>query len=194
MGAAFAVALALALMTLVIQGTGPEGVRMGLRVTARWAFLLFWPAYAGGAIATLFGRGFQTLARRGREFTLAFAAALLVHGGLVVWLFHLSVRPPVSNRTLIIFGTGLIWASLLALLSIRSLSGMLPSRIQWIVSTVAIEYLALAFLFDFARNPFRGSLLNLVAYLPFLFLAVAGPVLRVAALAWRWSQARRPAG
>jgi hypothetical protein len=55
-----------------------------LRLTARWSFLLFWMAYTGSAMGALFGPAFEVLARRGREFGLAYAAAHLIHLGLVV--------------------------------------------------------------------------------------------------------------
>jgi hypothetical protein len=57
---------------------------LALELTARWSFLLFWLAYAGNAVAILFGAQLAA----GREFGLAFASAHLVHIGLVVWLFH----------------------------------------------------------------------------------------------------------
>jgi len=190
MGAAFGAGVALALVILVSQGTGETGIETALRVTARWAFLFFWPAYAGSAMAALFGPPVQPMAQRGREFGLAFASALLVHVGLIAWLYHISVRMPFSKSTLIIFGTGLFWTYVLTLLSIKRLSAILGARIWRIVRTLGMEYIALAFLLDFARNPFRGSLMNLVAYLPFLFLAVAGPALRLAALALRLTRPR----
>ena len=59
-------------------------------VTARWSFLFFWMAYAGRAMATLFGPGFAPLARRGREFGLAYAAAMLTHVGLLIWILELT--------------------------------------------------------------------------------------------------------
>jgi hypothetical protein len=54
--AAFLVALALAVIILVIFGIGERGTAIALRATARWSFLLFWSAYAGGAIACLWPR------------------------------------------------------------------------------------------------------------------------------------------
>ena len=39
------------------------------------------------------GPRFESLARRGRDFGLAFAAALSVHLGLVVWFCHISTPP-----------------------------------------------------------------------------------------------------
>src|SRR3954469_6308105 len=84
MGAAFAAALAITAITLVAQGTDNKATRLALELTARFSFVLFWLAYAGGAMAALFR--IDALAGRGREFGLAFAAAHLVHIGLVIWL------------------------------------------------------------------------------------------------------------
>ena len=75
MGAAFGIALTIATAVLVLGGTDNKSIRLALELTARWSFLLFWLAYAGGALATLFGWG--VLAGRGREFGVAFAAAHL---------------------------------------------------------------------------------------------------------------------
>ena len=77
MGVAFGVALGIAAAVLTLYGTDPKGLVAALRMTARWAFLLFWMAYIGGAMTT-------PLARRGREFGLAYAAAMLVHVGLEI--------------------------------------------------------------------------------------------------------------
>ena len=81
---AFGIALVLAAAVLAIKGVDAKSLVIALRLTARWSFLLFWVAYAGGAMATLFGPALEPLARRGREFGLAYAAAQLIHLGLVV--------------------------------------------------------------------------------------------------------------
>ncbi|HWM62145.1 MAG TPA: hypothetical protein VNN98_08325, partial [Rhizomicrobium sp.] len=94
MGTAFAIALAITVTVLVLRGTDNKSIRLALELTARWSFLLFWLTYAGGALATLFGWAF--LAGRGREFGLAFAAAHLVHIGLVVWLYQISIKAPLG--------------------------------------------------------------------------------------------------
>ena len=80
MGAAFAVALALTIAVFAVKGID---IVQALRLTARWSFLLFWLAYAGGAMATLFGPTLKPIAAHAREFGLAYAAAQLVHLGLV---------------------------------------------------------------------------------------------------------------
>jgi hypothetical protein len=79
MGCAFCAALALATIVLAVFGLGERGTDVALQATARLSFLLFWPAYAGGGLATL-GSVFAFLPHRARDFGLAFASAHLVHG------------------------------------------------------------------------------------------------------------------
>ena len=189
MAASFLVGL---VIVFVIQtGAGPgERVTMALRATARWSFLLFWLASAGGALTTLFGSRFQALARSARDFGLAFASAHLVHLGVVAWVYYASPDPP-ARSTLIFFGIAAIWTYVLAILSIKRLSALLNPRVWRTVRTVGVEYISLAFLTDFAKNPFQGGVLAVANYLPFLALAIAGPLLRLAALVKRLSQVRR---
>ena len=85
MGAAFFVSLALAAIVLSRNGTGEHALVPALQLTARWSFLLFWIAYAGGAVAALFGSALAPLGQRGREFGLAYASAMTVHFSLVIW-------------------------------------------------------------------------------------------------------------
>src|SRR5271155_5716660 len=93
MSAAFLFAFAMAALVLSVFGAGERGTVLALQVTARWSFLLFWLAYAGSALAKLYGPRLGALARRGREFGLAFASAQLVHVGLVLWIIHISSKP-----------------------------------------------------------------------------------------------------
>src|SRR5471032_1346155 len=95
MAAAFGAALAITAITLALYGTDNKATRLALELTARFSFVLFWLAYAGGAIATLFR--IEALAGRGREFGVAFAAAHLVHIGLVIWLGVLMGKVPLSG-------------------------------------------------------------------------------------------------
>jgi hypothetical protein len=188
--AAFATALALVvLVRLTSTGRGQLGA--ALRVTARWSFVWFWMASAGGALATLFGSRFQAMARRGREFGLAFASAHLVHLGLVVLLYYATVNPPPLG-SLIFFGIGVFWTYLLAFLSIGRFSALLRQRAWRIVRRIGIEYIAFVFLVDFAKNPLQDGLETLIVYLPFQGLAIAGPLLRLAADAKRRRTAVAP--
>jgi hypothetical protein len=194
MGLAFVVALGLAAAVLAIDGADHKGLVMGLRLTARWSFLLFWVAYSGGAMAVLFGPAFEPLARRGREFGLAYAAAQLIHLGLVVWLFQISSRPPLSGLLFVFFAIGIFWTYLLAIFSFGGLAKTLGSKGWRVLRFVGLNYILLAFAFDFVPpvihlvvrpGPAHYGAWGLVAYLPFAALSAAAPVLVVAAAAER---------
>ena len=189
MTASFAVALAIVLIARGVAGPG-ERVTLALRATARWSFLLFWLASTGGALVTLYGSRFQSLARQARTLGLSFASAHLAHLGVVAWIYFSSSNPP-ERSTLIFFGIAAIWTYTLAIFSIKRVSAALNPRLWRAVRIVGVEYIALAFLVDFDKNPFQGGFANFVAYVPFLALAIAGPVLRLAALVKRLSQVRR---
>jgi hypothetical protein len=188
--AAFATALALVALVR-LYGPAHGQLTAALRVTARWSFVWFWLASVGGALATLFGSRFQAMARRGREFGLAFASAHLVHLALVALLYYAPVTSP-SQGSLIFFGIAALWTYLLAALSIGRLSTLLGQRAWRIVRRIGIEYISLAFLADFAKNPLEFGLHGLVFYLPFQVLAIAGPLLRLAADAKRRRTAVAP--
>jgi hypothetical protein len=184
--AAFGATLALATLVLLARGTGKEGLYDGLRATARLMFVPFWLAYAGGALATLFGPRFQPLRQRGRELGLAFTAALLVHLGLVAWICLAGVAP--GAQTFVIFGAAAGCAMLLALFSLDRLQALPGARGWWLLRVLGMNYIALAFAEDFLRvSPF-GGIRHVAAYLPFAALAVAGPALRLAAWAGRAGQ------
>jgi hypothetical protein len=184
MGAALGAALMIVLAVGLLASS--HKLSLALRLTARWSFLLFWLASAGAALATLFGSRFSGLAARARDFGLAFASAHLAHLGLVAWLYYAYQGP--GRSTIIIFGIAAFWTYLLALFSLKQVTAMLNPRVWKILRTIGVEYISFAFLYDFARNPFQRGILHIVEYLPFLILAVAGPLLRLAALVKRRQQ------
>jgi hypothetical protein len=110
-------ALALAGAVLADYGTGPDGIGQAVRYTARWSFLYFWLSYTGGAMAILFGPAFAGLARSARNLGLAFAAALQVHIGLVVWLGVVIGQIPLQGGLLLFFLVALFFSYLLTLVS-----------------------------------------------------------------------------
>jgi hypothetical protein len=178
-GSAFGAALVLAAVVLAVLGAGERGTNAALAATARLSFLLFWPAYSGGALTALFGATFQPVKQRARQFGLAFAAAHLVHIGLVGWLCWIGVIPPAS--VFVFFGVALIFTYLLALFSIGNLQQALGPRWWWLLRTVGMNYIAYAFFVDFMKYPLHGGIKHVVEYLPFVILAIVGPVLRLAA-------------
>jgi hypothetical protein len=184
-GASFILAAALAAAVLWGFGTGPAGLVHALQLTARFSFILFWLAYAGGALKTLFGSPFQTIAWHGRDFGLAFAAAHVVHVALVIWLFHISNQPPVSGPLFAFFTIGLFWTYLLAVLSIRRLARALGQWRWRMLRLAGMEYISFAFLLDFVNHRVHGPLTGLIFYAPFATLSLLGTFLRFGAWASR---------
>jgi hypothetical protein len=176
-GAAFCAALALAGLVLAIFGSGERGTLVALQMTARLSFLLFWPAFAGGALTALFGSAFQPLKQRSREFGLAFASAHLVHIGLVAWLSYIGAAPPLAS--FVFFGIAVLWTYLLALFSIAGPHRALGDKGWWFLRTFGLNYIAFAFAVDFLRYPLFDSGKHVIGYLPFVILSVVGPMLRV---------------
>jgi hypothetical protein len=188
MAGSLMIALAIVVIVRTVAAPGAR-VSGALQATARWSYLLFWCAYAGNALAVVFGPRFQAVANRCRDFSLAYASAHLAHIGMVAWLI-LASGTPFGLSEVIIFGIGVFFTYLLALLSIKSLAARLDRKLLRALRTIGVEYIALVFLVGFAKNPFQGGFANMLYYLPFIALAVAGPLLRIAAAIKRTSQAR----
>ena len=180
---AFAGGLALAVAVLAGYGTGPDGLKLGLRVTARWSFLFFWLSYAGGAMAILFGPAFAGLARQARALGLAFATALQVHIGLVVWLGVVIGQIPLQGGILLFFLAGLFCTYLLVLLSFGI--GM-PNlgRLWRPLLFLGTTYILIAFGGDFVLGALAQKTqhwLYAAEYVPFALLSLIAIPLRVAA-------------
>jgi hypothetical protein len=181
MAAAFLIAFVLAVVILAIFGGGDRGTEIALRATARWSFLLFWLAYAGGAMAKLFGPRFNALAQQGRAMGLAYASAQLIHVALIVWLFYLAAGP---GGAMLFFWAGIVCTYLLALFSWPRLRDALGPRPWRIVRTIAMEYIAYVFAADFILIPLHehGVGNYSLSYVPFAVMLVGGTGLRIAAV------------
>lgn len=191
MGAAFLTACAVAAATLVTLGAGEDSTRTALKLTARWSYCWFLPAYVGGALATLFGTRFRPVAGHGRELGLSFASAHLAHVGLVAWLYYLLYpRPPLGISSAAYFGVALVLTYLLALFSIPTLHAKLPPRAWWALRTLGMDYIAIAFLRDFLKDPFGHGIRNLLLYLPFITLGIIAASLRAAGYVMHWRKMR----
>jgi hypothetical protein len=188
----FFVAWALAALVLFIFGIGERGTAVGLRVTARWSFLLFWLAYAGSALATLFGPRFDALARHGRDFGLAYASAQTVHVSLVLWIYYLA---PAKNGGMEFFWVGILCTYLLALFSVPGFRELLGPQLWRVFRAAALEYIALVFAADFILGPLQASRPKyaVLTYLPFALLLVGGVGLRVLVVARYQLLSRRSA-
>jgi hypothetical protein len=189
MATAFALSLGLAAAVLALKGTDAKGLVTALRLTARWSFLLFWLAYAGGATATLFASALAPLAGRGREFGLAYASAMTVHFCLVAWLFEISSRAPLAGAIFVFFLIGLFFTYLLALFSFGRLVDALGPTGWLILRVVGINYILFAFAWDLVLPVFRAATAHdvsrglVVEYVPFAVTCLAAPLLVLAATA-----------
>jgi hypothetical protein len=187
MGTAFVLAFCVAAVSLAVWGTGEKGIIAALRMTARLSFLLFWPAYVGSPLAALLGPRFLPIKRRGRDLGLAFAAAQLVHAGLVAWLCVIGAAP--GAATFVIFGIALAFVYLLALFSVDRIRQAVGPSTWWVLRVVGMNYIAFAFTLDFWRGHPLTQVGDLILYGPFLALSVAGILLNIVTLAlsvpWR---------
>lgn len=185
-------ALALATAVLSADGTGPNGLAMGLFVTARWSFLFFWLSYVGGAMPVLFGPASAGLARRARALGLAFAAALTVHIGLVVWLGVVIGRVPLQGELLWFFLIALFFTYVLVLMSFGN--GMRAlGRLGRPLLLLCTTYILLAFGRDFVLGALGAEVHRWVyaaEYVPFALLSVIAIPLRLAAFLRRRVESR----
>jgi hypothetical protein len=188
MSIAIGMGLVLALAVLAATGTGVDSLVTAIRLSARWSFLLFWMAYCGSALSALLGRAFAPMARHAREFGLAYAAAQLVHLGLVAWLFRISPRQPISNSMIVFFSIGIFWTYLLALLSFGNLAEALGPIAWRAVRITGMNYILFAFGLDFVRpimhpEAAHYTIVHLISYVPFAAMSIAAPLLVLASAA-----------
>jgi len=181
-GVALGVALLATSLVLGFAGTGEKPTRLALEITARWSFLLFWLAYSGNALAQL--TGWEEIGGHGREFGLSFAAAHLVHIGLVVWLSYLLGRIALTGGLLIFFLVGLFFVYLLAALSFGGVQ-MIGRQAWRVIRFVGMNYILIAFGRDFVLpvlhpKPAQHTLAHVLAYAPFAVMSVAAPLLVLA--------------
>lgn len=186
MGTAFGIALAVAAIVLGLNGPDNKSVRLALELTARWSFLLFFLAYAGNAMAALFG--WTALKGHAREFGLSFASAHLVHIGLVIWLGVILDKVPLSGGLLLFFLVGLFFVYLLAALSFGGVKAL--GRAWPPLRFVAINYILITFARDFILpvvhpKPTQYNVGHFLDYAPFAALSIAAPLLVAAAASRR---------
>jgi succinate-acetate transporter protein len=181
MAVAFGIAVTMAISIITVKGVNPHSLGLALALTARWSFGLFWAAYVGSALPRLFGPAFN-ITRHGREFGLAFAAAHLVHIGLVIWLYLIAPEPPVSLGVAVFFSIGIFWTYLLAALSIERVAVAFGPATCGTLRIIGTNYILLAFLRDFVGGMLSAyDLRHIVTYLPFTLLGIVGPIIRLIA-------------
>jgi hypothetical protein len=174
----FATAIAVAVAILFKDGVSPDGIKAALRASARFSFLLFWGAYAGGLLRKIPLAPAQMLARHRREFGLSFATAHSVHLGLILWLFAISSTAPVSNKIIVVDGIGFGWMYLLVIFSFDFARKHLSPRAWRVVFNIGLEYIAYVFAGDFILLHLHDGADFSLVYWPFILMLVGAALLR----------------
>jgi hypothetical protein len=192
-GIAFCAAAVLAGAALFIFGTDTTGLDRSLQSNALLAFILFWPAYAGSALKTLFGSAFEPVSWRGRDFSLAFAAAQLVSAGLFLWLWQISSQTPFAHPRFVLFAVGLVSTFVIAAISFRGPAHAIGQGCYRLLRGLGMETISFAFLLGFLSHPLHGNIRSLLLYVPLVTVSILGTLLRFGAWASRGAAMTRSA-
>ena len=193
----FATALVIAVAILIKDGHYYDGTVAALRASARFSFLLFWGAYAGSLLRKLPFAPAQWLSRRGRQCGLSFAAAHSVHLGLILWLFHVSAKQPVSDFIIVQDGIGFGFMYLLVIFSFEFARKTLSPPVWRAVFNLGLEYIAYVFATDFILQHLHGREEFTLLYWPFTLMLVGTAAYRWSGYAWwlltrAWDVRRSP--
>lgn len=177
-GWTLALALFVVAATLALHGRGALGWRLATRHTAQLAYPLFLLAFTASALARrLPGPTTRALLARRRALGLAFATALLIHGGAIV-LYHrvagLAFEPDAS------FWGGALGFLLVAAMALTSNDAAVAwlGRRRW----RALHRAGMAWLFVVYAVTYAGRVAQDPAWWPGLALLGAALALRVAAV------------
>jgi methionine sulfoxide reductase heme-binding subunit len=184
-------ALFLSLAVASLVGMAPEvtdGLRQGVRLTARSSFALFLLAYTASSLAALTPCGATRWQRRNRRFFgLSFALSHLVHGLLLI---ALAQRDPAlfwsltNVGNLVSGGVAYGFILLMAATSFPWAVAALGGRWWGVLHRVGVHYLWISFLVAFGKRAAMDS-----AYTPALVLLGLALLLRGAA--W-WVATKSP--
>lgn len=175
-----------AAIVLAIAGTGSEGTRLALRVTARMAFVLFLAAFTARPLLQLApGRATRWLMQQRSLIGVCFGLTMSIHAALIIRLFLLA-RPEwpaaVQSTDITIGIPGLAFVLAMVITSHpqvrRSLHGglwrLLHTAGAWLVWFIFIACLMDSMTAKARHNPSWQ-------YWPFIALLVAAAALRLLA-------------
>jgi hypothetical protein len=174
----FTVAFVIAMAIVALKGAGNYGTSLALRGSARFSFLLFWGAYAGGLLRHAPLAWLKRLSSHRRDFGLSFAAAHSVHLGLILWLYYVSSEQPVSTQTAIVDGIGFGFMYLMAVFSFDIARKALNPLAWRILFNIWLEYIAYVFATDFILGHLHDGKMQSVLYWPFVLMLAGTALLR----------------
>jgi DMSO/TMAO reductase YedYZ heme-binding membrane subunit len=136
--------LAVVSTALLLDGSGEEGLRTGIRWTARSACLLLLPVFAASSLNTVWrSTASKWLLRNRRYLGLGLALAMAVHLGLIATLARaapVSFRRGLAASTVAGGGVGYLMLTLMVVTSFDRAAGWL-GRAHWRRLHVAGMYL-----------------------------------------------------
>jgi methionine sulfoxide reductase heme-binding subunit len=151
--------LALGLMTaacLGAAGTGPDGIRLVIRATARTSLFLFLIAFAAGALAQLWpGPLTRWMRTNRRQFGLGFATSHFAHAVVIIALA--TTAPAIfwslTNRVSIVTGgIAYVFIGLLAVTSFNATATMLGPTAWRRLHGWGVWVIAVSFIFTNAKR------------------------------------------
>ncbi|HEY8082369.1 MAG TPA: hypothetical protein VIE64_02275 [Solirubrobacterales bacterium] len=160
-------AVALAIGSVAIAGTGQHGLEVGLRLTAGWAFPFLAAAYAAPALAAMRGGPLPWLPAVQGQLWRAFAAIFAVH---LVLIAALVVFAGVAPLALSLLGGGLAYLLIggIVLTSFDGFRAKLGSARVELLQRLGEHWVFAVFTFTMAGAVAEG----IVAWLPPLLAAV----------------------
>ncbi len=171
-----AVILASIAVTLLDVGSGEEGVRAVIRLTARTSVVLFAAAFAARPLRTLWKSSFTAwLRRRRRQVGLSFAVSHLLHLIAIVVLFT-RWDATTSTVALVLGGLGYVFILLMAVTSNDASVRWLGARRWSLLHTTGAYLLWIIFANAYVPRGFTQP-----AYAPLALLVVGALALRIVA-------------
>ncbi len=176
-------------ITLAAAGTDPDGIRAGIRHTARLSLVLLFPAFVASSTAELWrDRGGKWLLRNRKYFGLAFAVCHFTHLGLIAWFgfaYPQVFRDNVGNFGIYGGGTGYLFLIAMTITSFDGPRKWLGRR-NWNILHKTGMYV----FWGIFASSYLSRATTKPAFIPLATLIVAGFALRAAAW-WRKRSRRR---
>jgi methionine sulfoxide reductase heme-binding subunit len=175
-----AVIALLLVATVAVDGTGEEGIRAAIRLTARTSVLLFTAAFTAGALRRRWPTPLtRWLLRRRRQVGLSFAVSHGLHLLAIVLLatrFPDTFWPNTSMVTIVFGGLAYVFILLMALTSNDASVRLLGGRRWSAVHTTGMYVIWTIFFVSYVPRA-----LAMPAYVPAALLVVGGLAVRLVA-------------
>jgi DMSO/TMAO reductase YedYZ heme-binding membrane subunit len=153
-----ALLVALALSLLVWRGTGEEGIRTLIRVTARTSLALFLPAYAASALLRIRPSTFSRWLMKNRRWVgLSFAVSHALHLLGIIALKRTAADFELSITTLIFGGMAYVFIALMAATSSDAAVRALGSKRWQRLHRIGMHWIWAIFFLSYAPRAASGS-------------------------------------